>query len=61
MNKFAALIREHATKLAELDSVAMGRPVHGHFDCMIAAGSVEYDAVSLDSFWWKAEDLILVI
>lgn len=42
--KFAALMREHAGALGELDALAMGRPVSTNYDSMIAAGAIEYAA-----------------
>ena len=57
--KFAALVREHAGTLGELDALAMGRPVSTNYDSMIAgvspclfssgahtsaAGAIEYAA-----------------
>jgi len=44
LTKWAALIRENATKLGELDGLAMGRPVGGNYDSMIAAQAIEYNA-----------------
>jgi len=44
LNKWAALVRDNASKLGELDGVAMGRPVSGNYDSMIAANAIEYNA-----------------
>jgi len=42
MKKMAALFMEHATELAQLDAMAMGRPVSQHFDTMYASMCFEH-------------------
>lgn len=44
MKKMAALIVEHASELAQLDAMSMGRPVSSYFDPFAAAAQFEHHA-----------------
>ena len=46
MKKLAGLILESAQEMAQLDAMAMGRPVSTYFDPYVAAGYFEHYAQS---------------